>query len=587
MRTRMGILCVAVAVVGVQLVPAVAEAGTFTLKLSASTYSKSESGSTVRITVERTGTLSGSTRVDYATSNGTALAGSDYTAKSGTLELPSMAASKSVDVSITNDSSNEGDQTFTFKISNNLNIGSPRSATVTIQDDDMFVNWDEVYVSISVPESAGPDLMDIDLTDTANGTRDAIYDHEVTVSVVPADGSALVDSDYIATSGSETFSTDAFSNPPTYPVNIVDDDISEGTETFTVTLSSVVGGQLGARSVATITIIDDDAPAQTLAFSSATASVSEGVGSANLTVTRSGGSTGTVTVSYATGGGSATSGSDFSSTSGTLTFTSGQTTKTISVPITNDSTTESSESFTVSLSSPSGATLGSPSSSTVTIVDDDGTSTVLGFSTSTYSVTEAGTSATITVTRSGSTSGSKQVDYTTNNGTATAGSDYTAAVGTLTFGGGETTKTFEVLISDDQSVEGDETVNITLTNPTGGATLGTSTAVLTITDDDSAPLPVTHARSVSLRLRKHLVAKGTVTVADSIGDCFKKVTVKIQRKKSGSWKTIDKTLTDNQGRFRTWIPDKTRKHRAKVAEITLDNGDLCALDKSGTKRHQH
>ncbi|NPV89323.1 MAG: hypothetical protein HPY50_00925 [Firmicutes bacterium] len=112
----------------------------------------------------------------------------------------------------------------------------------------------------------------------------------------------------------------------------------------------------------------------------------------------------------------------------------------------------------------------------------------LAFSSAAYSVAENGGSVTITVNRSGGSDGAVTVDYATSNGTATAGSDYTAASGTLSFADGETSKTFTVSITDDAVYEGGETVNLTLSNATGGADLGTSAAVLTITDNE-VPAP--------------------------------------------------------------------------------------------------
>ena len=115
----------------------------------------------------------------------------------------------------------------------------------------------------------------------------------------------------------------------------------------------------------------------------------------------------------------------------------------------------------------------------------------LQFSAPTYNVNEGAGTATITVTRTGGSSGAASVNYTTSNGTATADSDYTATPGTLNWADGVTgSKTFVVPIINDTDIEGNETVNLTLSNPSICA-LGTqSTAVLTIADNDVAAPPV-------------------------------------------------------------------------------------------------
>ena len=113
----------------------------------------------------------------------------------------------------------------------------------------------------------------------------------------------------------------------------------------------------------------------------------------------------------------------------------------------------------------------------------------LQFSAAAYSVAENAGTATITATRTGGSTGAVGVSYATSNGSATAGNDYAAASGTLSWANGDSAnKTFTVMIANDSSVEGAETVNLTLSNPTGGATLGSpATATLTINDDDTAP----------------------------------------------------------------------------------------------------
>jgi hypothetical protein len=135
------------------------------------------------------------------------------------------------------------------------------------------------------------------------------------------------------------------------------------------------------------------------------------------------------------------------------------------------------------------------------MVPDIGADEVLGnpgtlqFSSATYSANENGVSATITVTRTGGTSGAVGVSYATSNGTATGGAscggsvDYVTTSGMLAWADGDSAaKTFNVTICDDAVFEGDETLNLALSMPTGGAPLGTpNTAVLTIIDNDTAP----------------------------------------------------------------------------------------------------
>jgi plastocyanin len=228
----------------------------------------------------------------------------------------------------------------------------------------------------------------------------------------------------------------------------------------------------------------------TLHFGSATYNVNEGGGSATVTVVRSGGDDGAVGVSYATSNGSATAGNDYTTRTGTISFADNQDgTKSFTVPILDDSQVEGNETVNLTLSNPTGgASLGSPSSATLTIVDNDsaGSPGTLSFSAPSYSAGEAAGGATVTVRRTGGSSGAVSVHYATSDGSAVAGSDYTAASGTINFGGNDSAdKTFNVGILDDNALEGNETVNLMLSAPTGGAALGApSSATLTLLDDD-------------------------------------------------------------------------------------------------------
>jgi hypothetical protein len=187
-------------------------------------------------------------------------------------------------------------------------------------------------------------------------------------------------------------------------------------------------------------------PAGALQFSAASYSVNENGGSVTITITRAGGSNGSVSVSYATSNGTATAGQDYNSASGTLSWSSGDANpRTFTVPILEDTLDESNETINLALSGPTGgATLGSPSVSVLTINDNDTAGTVQ-FSEATYSANE-GINLIITVTRAGGTASGVSVNYATSNGTAIAGQDYTAASGTLTFGANETKSKHRTLI---------------------------------------------------------------------------------------------------------------------------------------------
>lgn len=304
------------------------------------------------------------------------------------------------------------------------------------------------------------------------------------------------------------------SGTKSFNVPITDDLLGEGNETVNLGLSGATGAALGSPSAATLTIIDNDSTGA-LSFSSTAYSSGEGSGSALITVNRTGGTSGTATVQYSTSNGSATAGSDYTGVSGTLTFGNGVSSQTFTVPITQDTFVEGNETVNLSLFSPGGgASLTNPTTAVLTIVDDDtslpGT---LAFASATHTVGESAGSQTVTVNRTGGSTGTVTVGYSTVAGSATAGSDYTVTTGTLSFGPGETSKTFLVPILNDAINESTESFSVVLSNATGGATLGApSTAAVSITDDDpAAPGNVVSDLSIRYQNRTNRF-KGRVSV---------------------------------------------------------------------------
>jgi hypothetical protein len=97
-----------------------------------------------------------------------------------------------------------------------------------------------------------------------------------------------------------------------------------------------------------------------------------------------------------------------------------------------------------------------------------------------------------------------------------------------------------------------------------------------------------HAREErQLRLRRHLVARGKVSVGDGFTDCAASVPVKIQRRVSGHWKTVGKTTTTDTGAYKKRIRDRAGRYRAEALWVTLTIGDWCLFATSPIRRHTH
>ncbi|RLJ21373.1 hypothetical protein DJ030_04440 [bacterium endosymbiont of Escarpia laminata] len=456
-----------------------------TLELSTATESVAENAAGgLTLTVSRTGGSDGTVTVNYATADGTAAAPGDYTAASGTLTFLDGELSQTIPLTLTNDTTWEPDEDFTVTLSNvvDATLGAQTSTTVTITDDQVRSPGTLALSTAteSVVENAAGGI-------TLTVSRTGGSDGPVSVDYATADGSALQPGDYTQATGTLTFLDGELSQ--TIPLTLTNDTTWEPSEDFTVTLSNPVAASLGTQTSTTVTITDDDPrSAGTLALSTATETVAENAaGGITLTVSRTGGTDGPVSVDYATANGTAASPGDYTAVSGTLTFLDGETSQTIPLTLTNDTTWEPSEDFTVTLSNPVAASLGTQTSTTVTITDDDPRSAgTLALSTATETVAEnAAGGITLTVSRTGGTDGPVSVDYATANGTAASPGDYTAVSGTLTFLDGETSQTIPLTLTNDTTWEPSEDFTVTLSNPVA-ASLGTQTSTtVTITDDDT------------------------------------------------------------------------------------------------------
>ena len=406
--------------------------------------------------------------VSYETADGTAKAGEDYTAVSATtLTFTAGETAKTVSVATAEDTRNEDQEEFTVTLSGQTNAAlGTASATGTIDDDD---GEPELRIAGATVSEGEPVAFVVSLV-PASGKP-------VTVSYETADGTAKAGEDYTAVSAT-TLTFTAGETAKTVSVATVEDTRNEDQEAFTVTLSGQTNAALGTAS-ATGTIDDDDGEPE-LRIAGATVSEGEPVA---FVVSLQPASGKPVTVSYETADGTAEAGEDYTAVSATtLTFTAGETAKTVSVATAEDTRNEDQEAFTVTLSGQTNATLGT-ASATGTIDDDDG-EPELRIAGATVSEGEPVAFVVSLVPASGKP---VTVSYETDDGTAEAGEDYTAvSATTLTFTAGETAKTVSVATAEDTRNEDQEAFTVTLSGQTNAA-LGTAIATGTIDDDDGEP----------------------------------------------------------------------------------------------------
>jgi hypothetical protein len=318
-------------------------------------------------------------------------------------------------------------------------------------------------------------------------------------------------------------------------------------------------------------------------LTSSTVNASEG-STATFEVTRNAPAAGPVTVDYSTAAGTATSGDDFGSASGTLSWTAGESgTKTIAVPIPADSAAEGDETFSVSLSHVTGAdaVLGAPATATATIAANEAGPT-LQFGAPSAAAAEGG-SATLEVTRAGSATQPVSVGYATAAGSANE-NDYTPATGTVSWAAGDSApKTISIPIADDQAEEGEEGFGVSLQNPAGGATLGSpAAATVTIAASDPAAPPLAPVLKLGGTKKQKLSTvkrKGVSISATTDSACRLTATVKRGKRTIGSKK---QSLVKGKKSVKIKIKSKERKRLRAKQKLTVSATCTSAAGKSAS-----
>lgn len=428
--------------------------------------------------------------VDYATMDVSAVAGQDYVAANGTLTFDPGVTERTVDVMLIDDADLEGSESFRLDLSNAVNatlvdnsgdgtIGDNEIATCGMPNPPINLNNEReafLYKDCSSNvwyarmTAGGISTVYRGMVDSSLGFTSVVpfdfeqsdsltvgpnsFQYELRMGAVYWDG---FDFEYPVGS-SVCFGLDS----PAGTQVLVGPDRSPVTPPFDPETLAPCGSALPAISIGN-------------------ASAGETDGTMDFLIDLDRPSTVSIAVDFATSDGTATAGADYGSTSGILVFAAGETSKTVTVAISDDSDTEGDETFTVALTNPSNAQI-IDASGQGTIIDDD---VIPAISVSDAQGDEQVGQLFFAVTLSSITSGVVSVDFATSDGSATDGSDYLGATGTLTFNPGETQQNISVTIEDDGDIEGSEDFQVTLSSPVG-ATLADAIGQGTILDDDGA-----------------------------------------------------------------------------------------------------
>ena len=416
--------------------------------------------------------------VNY-TITGTAANGTDYLQLTGTATFAPGSTTTTITVTPTDDFIFEGNETviLTLATGTGYNIGTAQTATVTIADND------------AIPELS---INDVTITEGNSGTKNANFilslsnPSSQTISVnyqTVDDDATTANNDYVAKTGTITFTPGQTTQ--TLPITINGDTVSEINEAFTVLLTNAVNATLVKNEGIGI-IRNDDLPSVTVTpiYTQATESGVPGIFQLNLT----GSTTKVLSINYSLSG-TATNGTDYAALNGIATFAAGNSTAIIFINPTEDIIFEGNETATLSLLTGTGYTVGATNISTITIADND-PQPQINITDVILTESNSGTqTANFAVTLSNPSAQTITVAYQTSDISATAGADYIAQTGTITFNPGETSKTVSIVVNGDTTVEANETFKVTLSTPVN-ATIADGEGIGTINNDDIPVLTV-------------------------------------------------------------------------------------------------
>ncbi|MBL4827038.1 MAG: hypothetical protein JKY66_04880, partial [Spongiibacteraceae bacterium] len=445
-----------------------------------------ETAASVSLTIERLGDAQGELSVDYVTLDASAVAGMDFVAQAGTVLFADQQTSSTITLQLVDDQIYEGTESFTVRLSNPSNevaIVSENTTSITITDDIASVGQAVIHFTenaVTLKETQGLVSFTLARVNGSSATSSLAW---TTLS-----DTAIAGEDFQQTEGIVEFQEGE--TQKTIEIMLLDDTVYEGNEGFFIQLNNPVGATVPqAQKQLAVTLTENQtAPAGgVFNLSGITQQQHETDTIFIVTINRLQASNGVASVEYSTLSKSAMAGEDFEQTSGSLTFEDAETSKTVEISVLDDQHYEGPESFFFQLNNVQGnAVIGQRQQVIFNIVDDEPATGTLQFSGANYQVNEGEATVLITVIRQHGTQGQVSTDYSTEDSSALASEHYTETFGTVIFSEGETTKTIEVPINNDEQFDGDRSLFIQLSSPVNVVLGEINEAEITIQEDDAS-----------------------------------------------------------------------------------------------------
>ena len=572
--------------------------------LSVSDAEAAEDGGNVVFTVSISAASGSSVTVDYATSDGTATEGQDYTDTSGTLTFAANStASRTISVPVTDDAVDEAEaETFTLTLSNAQGASlaggaSTLAVTGTITDnDDPAVTVEFGAATYTATEGGTAATVTVNLS--ADPERTVI----IPITAEGADGAGS--SDYSLSATSVTIA--GGSTSATFTVTATDDSVDDDGESVSLAFGTNLPDAVsrGTQAAATVNLADNDVPQVTVEFDAATYTATEGGTAATVTVNLSADPERTVIIPItATGADGATSG-DYSLSATSVTIAGGSTSATFTVTATDDSDNDDGESVNLSFGTnlPDAVSAGTQATATVSLTDNDVPQVTVEFGAATYTATEGGTAATVTVNLSADPERTVISPITATGADGAGSGDYSLSATSVTIAGGSTSATFTVTATDDSVDDDGESVSLAFgANLPDRVSKGTQdTATVNLADDDVPQVTVEFsaanytateggtAATVTVNLsadpERTVIIPITATGADGAtsGDYSLSATsVTIDSGETSATFTVTATddSVDDDGEsvnlaFGTPLPDRVSKGTQDTATVNLTDNDV-------------